>query len=86
MIDYDAPEARTMLDWAVEVPGWETMKPVEVMVAMAEAGYEMEVPPNEAVKSLKREIAKFPHAISQGKKRRISTSGLDDIPNSGKNS
>ena len=59
LIDYDAPEAKTMLDWAREVEGWEDMKPVEIMVAMTEAGYQMEVPPNEAVKSLGRALNKI---------------------------
>ena len=48
-----------MLDWAREVEGWEDMKPVEIMVAMTEAGYQMEVPPNEAVKSLGRALNKI---------------------------
>ena len=45
-----------MLDWAKEVQGWERMPAVEIMVRMTENGYEMEVPPNEAVRSLKREM------------------------------
>ncbi|MDA8564184.1 hypothetical protein N9L06_07025 [Mariniblastus sp.] len=56
LIDYDAPEARTMLDWAKDVEGWESMEPVEIMVKMTEAGYQMDVPPREAVKSLSREL------------------------------
>lgn len=48
---------KTMLDWAKEVEGWETMEPVEIMVRMAEAGYEMEVAPNDAVRSLKKQLA-----------------------------
>ena len=59
LIDYDAPEARTMLDWARDVEGWEDMEPVEIMVAMTEAGYQMEVAPNDAVKSLERELNKI---------------------------
>ena len=35
------------------------MKPVELMVRMTENGYEMEVPPNDAVRSLKRELNKI---------------------------
>ena len=58
MTDFDAPEAKTMLDWAREVEGFENMKPVEIMVAMTEAGYEMDVPPRDAVKSLSRELEK----------------------------
>lgn len=55
--DVDVQEAKTMLDWAKEVYGWETMKPVEIMVKMTEMGYEMDVPPNEAVRSLGRELS-----------------------------
>lgn len=58
LIDYDAPEAKTMLDWAREVKGWEDMKPVEIMVAMTESGYQMECPPNEAVRRLLRELGR----------------------------
>lgn len=49
---------KTMLDWARDVEGWETMQPVELMVRMTELGYELEVPPKDAVKSLEREILK----------------------------
>ena len=56
LIDFDAPEARTMLDWAKEVDGWQAMEPVELMVKMTEAGYEMATPPVDAVKSLEREL------------------------------
>ena len=56
--DCDVPEARTMLDWAKEVEGWQDLEPVELMVKMTEAGYEMEVPPKDAVRSLKREMKK----------------------------
>ena len=59
LIDYDAPEARTMLDWAKEVEGWETMEPVELMVKMTEAGFEMNSEPSSAVKSLERELEKL---------------------------
>ena len=58
MPDLDVPEARTMLDWAKDVEGWETMKPVELMVAMTEAGFEMDAPPRESVRSLSRELKK----------------------------
>ena len=58
LIDYDAPEAKTMLDWAKDVEGWETMKPVELMVRMTEAGYALESEPNRAVASLERELSK----------------------------
>ena len=55
--------AKTMLDWAKEVEGWETMKPVELMVKMTEAGYEMEVAPPDAVRSLERELSKITHRL-----------------------
>ena len=58
MADFDVPEARTMLDWAKDVEGWETMKPVELMVAMTEAGFEMDASPRESVRSLSRELKK----------------------------
>ena len=70
LIDYDAPEARTMLDWARDVDGWEDMKPVEVMVAMTEAGYQMEASPISAVSRLKRELLTFTNEKSlKGKVR-----------------
>ena len=50
--------AKTMLDWAKEVEGWETMEPVELMVKMTEAGYEMECEPKDAVYRLKRKLLK----------------------------
>ena len=56
--EVELPEAKTMLDWAKEIDGWESMRPVELMVKMTEAGYEMEVPPKDAVRSLERELAK----------------------------
>ena len=56
MADFDAPEVRTMLDWAKDVEGWQTMKPVELMVQMVENGYQMEVPPKDAVRNLRRKI------------------------------
>ena len=59
MPDLDVPKARTMLDWAKDVEGWETMKPVELMVKMVENGYEMEAEPRRAVASLEREISKI---------------------------
>ena len=49
---------KTMIQWAMEIPGWEDLKPVEIMVKMTENGYEMEVSPPEAVRSLKRELKK----------------------------
>ena len=58
MPDLDVPEARTMIDWANDVEGWQEMKPVELMVKMVENGYEMEVEPRHAVASLEREISK----------------------------
>ena len=57
LIDYDAPEARTMLDWAKQVDGWQTMEPIELMVRMVENGYEMEVEPSRAVASLEQELS-----------------------------
>lgn len=50
---------KTMLEWAEEVEGWEDMKPVEIMVRMVENGFEMEVSPSEAVRSLERELSKL---------------------------
>ena len=58
LIDFDAPEARTMLDWAREVEGWQAMEPVELMVRMTENGYQMGLPPRNAVKLLTRELQK----------------------------
>ena len=58
MVDFDAPEARTMLDWAKQVESWENIPPVELMVKMTENGYEMDASPKEAVSSLKRELGK----------------------------
>ena len=58
MADFDAPEVRTMLDWAKDVEGWQTMKPVELMVKMTENGYEMEVAPKDAVLQLKQRLAR----------------------------
>ena len=55
----DIEAERTMIDWAKEVDGWRTMKPVELMVRMTENGYEMDVPPNDAVRSLERELSKI---------------------------
>ena len=59
MPDLDVPGARTMLDWAKDIEGWETMKPVELMVRMVENGYEMEVEPKQAVRSLEHQILVF---------------------------
>lgn len=47
-----------MLDWAKEVEGWQDLEPVELMVKMTENGYEMEVAPKDAVRSLSRQLAK----------------------------
>ena len=59
MADFDGTEARTMLDWAKDVEGWETMETVELMVKMVEDGFEMEVPPNQSVRRLRRELSSF---------------------------
>ena len=48
--------AKTMLDWAREVDGWQGLEPVEIMVRMVENGYEMDAPPNDSVKSLERQL------------------------------
>ena len=56
MADFDVLEAKTMLDWAKDIEGWREMKPVELMVQMVENGYEMDVPPKDAVRSLEREL------------------------------
>ena len=50
--------AKTMLDWAKEVEGWQGMEPVKLMVKMTENGYQMEVAPKDAVQSLKRQLEK----------------------------
>ena len=50
---------KTMLDSAMEFDGWQDLEPVELMVKMVEAGYEMDAPPKDAVKSLIRELDKF---------------------------
>lgn len=55
--EFAVEPAKRMIDWAKEVDGWEDMKPVEIMVAMNELGYEMDVPPKDAVRSLTRELA-----------------------------
>ena len=47
---------KTMLDWAKEVEGWQDLEPVELMVKMTENGYQMEVSPRDAVRSLARQI------------------------------
>ena len=59
MPDCDATEARTMIDWAMQVEGWQTMEPVELMVRIVENGFIMESHPNESVRSLDREITKL---------------------------
>jgi len=50
---------KTMIQWAQQVNGWETMEPVELMVKMTEIGYEMECEPKRAVASLIRELKKL---------------------------
>ena len=55
----DVEAEKTMLDWAKGIYGWQDLEPVELMVRMVEAGYEMESPPNDAVRSLERELAKL---------------------------
>ena len=54
----DVETEKTMLDWAMEIDGWQDLEPVELMVRMTEAGYELQVPPKDAVRSLERELAK----------------------------
>ncbi len=56
MPDLDVECEKTMIEWAKEIEGWETMPAVELMVKMTEAGYEMEVAPKDAVRSLEREL------------------------------
>lgn len=58
--EVDIPEAETMLDWARKIDGWQSLEPVKLMVKMTEAGYEMDVPPSEAVRSLSRELKNMP--------------------------
>lgn len=57
--DVNIDGEKTMLEWAREVDGWRDMDPVELMVKMTEAGYEMEVEPSKAVASLDREVGKL---------------------------
>ncbi len=59
--DVPFEEAKTMLDWANEVIADSDceLTPVEIMVEMTERGYEMDVPPNDAVRSLERELSKL---------------------------
>ena len=54
--EVDLPEAKTMLDWAKGIEGWREMEPVELMVKMTEAGFQMEVAPKDAVRSLEKEL------------------------------
>ena len=56
--DVEVETEKTMLQWAQQVDGWETMEPVELMVKMTEIGYEMQSDPVQAVRSLKRELNK----------------------------
>lgn len=59
MTGYDAPGAKTMLDWAREVTDeCGDIPPVEIMVRMVENGYQMEADPAAAASSLKRELKK----------------------------
>ena len=60
----DVVVEKTMLDWAMEVDGWQDLEPVEIMVKMVEAGYEMDAPPNDSVKSLQRELGVFGYQSS----------------------
>ena len=57
--DVQVSEAKTLVEWAMEIDGWKEMEPVELMVRMTENGYELENDPNQAVASLKREISKY---------------------------
>ena len=57
--DVEVETEKTMLQWAQQVDGWETMEPVELMVKMTEIGYQMESEPRQAVRSLKRELGKI---------------------------
>ena len=59
MPELDIECEKTMLDWAKEIEGWEDLEPVEIMVRMVENGYEMQVAPNDAVRSLEKEIVKI---------------------------
>ena len=54
--DVEVETEKTMLDWAKEVEGWQDLEPVELMVKMTENGYQMEVSPRDAVRSLARQI------------------------------
>ena len=56
----DEQGAKTLADWAIEVleSHGEPLKPVEVLVRMTENGFELPSPPNEIVRSLKREMVK----------------------------
>ena len=60
--DYAAGAIRPMADWAEQIlrERGEPMKSVEIMVAMTEAGYEMQCPPGESVKNLE-------NALKQGR-------------------
>ena len=54
----DVEQEKTMLQWAKEIPDWQNIPPVELMVKMTENGYELESAPREAVRSLERELKK----------------------------
>ena len=57
--DVGVETQKTMLEWAKEVDGWHNLEPVELMVRMTEAGYEMQSEPKVAVRSLTREMSKL---------------------------
>ena len=57
--DVEVESAKTMIEWAKEVEAWQDLEPVEIMVRMVENGYEMEVEPPDAVRSLERELKKL---------------------------
>ena len=65
---FDLPEVRPLADWAEQIlrEREEPMKAVEIMVAMTEAGYEMQCPPAEAVKHLEKALAKANFHQSSG--------------------
>ena len=55
--EFAVETAKTMMDWAKEVDGWRDLEPVELMVAMTENGYQMNVPPKQAVRQLSKKLA-----------------------------
>ena len=60
MPGFDLSEVRPLAAWAEQIlrERGESMKAVEIMVAMTEAGYEMQCQPSEAVKHLSSALAK----------------------------